>query len=152
MCVWWGWGCGGLKERKKVIYKYVCRLLAELHNIPEWKYWDTQVFISHKKAIKISPASVHSDFRTKGLLQYFALKETFKVTREGNCYKNYDFWNSEFPDQSAQSCTYFLHFGEAVLTSTHNLFFLAEVRKITVYPCKPQFYCIKVGFQRFKII
>ena len=33
---------------------------------------------------------------------------------------------------------------EAVLTSIHNLCFRAKVRK-NVYPCKPQFYYIKVG-------
>ena len=32
---------------------------------------------------------------------------------------------------------------EAVLSSTHNLCFGAKIRKI--YPCKPQFYYIKVG-------
>ena len=31
-----------------------------------------------------------------------------------------------------------------VLTSTHNLCFRAKIRK-NVYPCKPQFYYIKVG-------
>ena len=30
--------------------------------------------------------------------------------------------------------------------------FLAEIRKMDVYPCKPQFYYIKVGFERVKII
>ena len=33
---------------------------------------------------------------------------------------------------------------KAVLTSTHNLCFRAKIR-INVYPCKPQFYYIKVG-------
>ena len=33
---------------------------------------------------------------------------------------------------------------EAVLTSTHNLCFIAKIRK-TIYPCTPQFYYIKVG-------
>ena len=33
---------------------------------------------------------------------------------------------------------------EAVLTSTHNLCFRAKIRK-NVYPCKSQFYYIKVG-------
>ena len=33
---------------------------------------------------------------------------------------------------------------EAVLTCTHNQCFGAKLRKI-VYPCKPQFYYIKVG-------
>ena len=33
----------------------------------------------------------------------------------------------------------------AVLTSTHNLCFKAKIRKNIVYPCKPQFYYIKVG-------
>ena len=33
---------------------------------------------------------------------------------------------------------------EAVLTSTHDLIFRANIRK-NDYPCKPQFYFIKVG-------
>ena len=33
---------------------------------------------------------------------------------------------------------------EAVLTSNHNLCFEAKIRK-NVYPCKPQFYYVKVG-------
>ena len=46
-------------------------------------------------------------------------------------------------------CGYTLDFdlrrvSEAVLTSTHNLCFGAKIRK-NVYPCKPQFYYIKVG-------
>ena len=36
--------------------------------------------------------------------------------------------------------------GEAVLTSTHNLCFRAKIRKHE-YPCKPQFYYIKVGWK-----
>ena len=28
--------------------------------------------------------------------------------------------------------------------------FLSRNKKINVYPCKPQVYCIKVGFKRFK--
>ena len=32
------------------------------------------------------------------------------------------------------------------------LFFLAEIRKNNVYPCKPQFYYTKVGFKEVKII
>ena len=39
---------------------------------------------------------------------------------------------------------------EAVLTSTHNLCFCAEIRKNNVHPCKPQFYYIKVGFKGVK--
>ena len=38
----------------------------------------------------------------------------------------------------------FNRLSEAVLTSTHNLCFRAKIRK-NVYPCKPQFYYIKVG-------
>ena len=30
--------------------------------------------------------------------------------------------------------------------------FWAEIKKNNVYPCKPQFYCIKVEFKRVKII
>ena len=40
-------------------------------------------------------------------------------------------------------CGYTLELIEAVLTSTHNLCFRAKVRK-NVYPCKPQFFYIKV--------
>ena len=45
-------------------------------------------------------------------------------------------------------CGYMLgRFQEAVLTSTHNLSFGSEIREIDIYPCKPQFYCIKAGFK-----
>ena len=40
---------------------------------------------------------------------------------------------------------------EAVLTSAHNLF-LSRNKKNNMYPCKPQFYYIKVGFKGVKII
>ena len=36
--------------------------------------------------------------------------------------------------------------------STHNLCFFSKNKKNNVYPCKPQFYYIKVGFKRVKII
>ena len=39
---------------------------------------------------------------------------------------------------------------EAVLTRTHNLCFLSRNKKNNVYPCKPQFYYIKVGFKVYK--
>ena len=42
--------------------------------------------------------------------------------------------------------------GEAVLTSAHTLCFRAKIRKDNVHPCKPQFYYIKRGFKRVKII
>ena len=35
---------------------------------------------------------------------------------------------------------------EAVLTSTYNLCFRAKIRE-NVYPCKPEFYYIKVGYK-----
>ena len=38
------------------------------------------------------------------------------------------------------------HLIEAVLTSTHNLCFRAKKREKDVYPCKPQFNYIKVGW------
>ena len=41
--------------------------------------------------------------------------------------------------------------GEAVLTSTHNLCFLSRNKKNNVYPCKPQFYYINVGFKESKL-
>ena len=42
--------------------------------------------------------------------------------------------------------TRYNHLTEAVLTSTNNLCSWAEIIK-KVYPCKPQFYYIKVGFK-----
>ena len=51
-----------------------------------------------------------------------------------------------------QKCDIFLIFAQnidcgytLVLTSTHNLWFREKNRKKYVYPCKPQFYYIKVG-------
>ena len=41
---------------------------------------------------------------------------------------------------------------EAILTSTQNLCFGQKYEKNNVYSCKPQFYYIKVGFKRVKII
>ena len=38
------------------------------------------------------------------------------------------------------------------LTSTHNLCFWAEIRKIIYTPVNPQFYYVKVGFKGVKII
>ena len=35
--------------------------------------------------------------------------------------------------------------------STHNICFLAEIRKIMYTPVKPQFYYIKVGFKGVNI-
>ena len=50
-------------------------------------------------------------------------------------------------------CTRYTRLGEAVLTSTHNLcFFFSRNKKNNVYPCKPQFYYIKVGFKGVKTI
>ena len=40
-------------------------------------------------------------------------------------------------------------FSEAVLTSTH--MFLNRNKKNITYPCKPQFYYMKVGFKGLKI-
>ena len=39
---------------------------------------------------------------------------------------------------------------EAVLTNTHNVF-LSSNKKNNVYPCKPQFYYIDVGFKGSKL-
>ena len=36
--------------------------------------------------------------------------------------------------------------------SAHNLFFFSRNKKNNVYPCKPQFYYIKVGFKGVKIL
>ena len=36
---------------------------------------------------------------------------------------------------------------EVVLMSIHNLCFQAEIRKNNIYPDKPQFYYLKVGFK-----
>ena len=36
--------------------------------------------------------------------------------------------------------------------STHNLWFRAKKKKNNVYPCKPQFYYVKMGFKGVKII
>ena len=63
--------------------------------------------------------------------------------------------NSDIFHISAQNidCGYSLEpLDEAVLTSTHNLCFEPEIRKNNEYPCKPQFYYIKVEVEGFKII
>ena len=62
--------------------------------------------------------------------------------------------NSDIFHISAQNidCEYSLEPPrEAVLTSTHNLFLIRN-KKNNVYPCKPQFYYVKVGFKGVKLI
>ena len=39
-----------------------------------------------------------------------------------------------------------------VRTASNAYVVLAEIRKNNVYPCKPHFYCIIVGFKEVKII
>ena len=71
--------------------------------------------------------------------------------------ENFQIKNSDIFQDSAQN--------EAVLTSTHNLcfwrggsneypqsMFLSRNKKNIVYPCKPQFYYIKVGVKGVKNI
>ena len=41
--------------------------------------------------------------------------------------------------------------GYTVLTSTHNLCFRAKIREKNEYPCKPQFYYIKVGCKGYTL-
>ena len=63
--------------------------------------------------------------------------------------------NSDIFHISAQNidCGYSLEpLDEAVLTSTHNLCFWAEITKNNVYPSKPQFYYVELGFMGVKII
>ena len=47
--------------------------------------------------------------------------------------------------------THWNRLAEAVLTST-TIYVLSRNKKNNVYPCKPQFYYIKVGFKGVKII
>ena len=64
--------------------------------------------------------------------------------------ENFQIKNSDIFHISTQNidCGYLLDcLSETVLRSTHNLCFRAKIRKNNVYPCKPQFYYIKVGFK-----
>ena len=63
--------------------------------------------------------------------------------------------NSDIFHISAQNidCGYSLDPPQrAVLTGTHNLCVWAEIKKNNIYPSKPQFYYIKVGFKGVEII
>ena len=67
--------------------------------------------------------------------------------------KNFTSKNWTFSDKKKTDI--FLYFCSKhrlrVLVSTHNLCFWAEIKN-NVYPCKPQFYYIKVEFKGAKII
>ena len=71
-------------------------------------------------------------------MQYTAIFHGFK-----NVHFQMNFFNIFLIFAQNIDCGYTLE-REAVLTSTHNLCFRANIRK-NVYPCKPQFYYIKVG-------
>ena len=87
--------------------------------------------------------SKSGNFREKvfvsSLCHYANLSVQYTAIFHG--YKN-DYFQSK-------NCNTFLIFAqnidcEAVLTSTHNQCFGVKIRKI-IYPCKPQFYYIRVG-------
>ena len=58
--------------------------------------------------------------------------------------ENFTTKNWKFSDKNSDI------FNISAQNSTHSLCFLAEINN--VYPCQPQFYCIKVGFKGVKII
>ena len=69
-------------------------------------------------------------------------------------YENFQIKNSDIFHISAKNidCGYSLEPPRrGGPTSTHNLFSNRN-KKNNVYPCKPQFYCIKVGFNGVKLI
>ena len=76
-------------------------------------------------------------------LQKHAYSNILKILPPKN--ENFPIKNFDISHISAQNidCGYSL---EAILTSTHNLC-LSRNKKNNVYPCKPQFYYIKVGLR-----
>ena len=80
----------------------------------------------HSNMLKISPPKTES-FQIKILIFFIFLLKTWIACTRWNCLR------------------------EMVVMSTHNLF-LNINKKNNVYPCKPQFYYIKVGFKGVKII
>ena len=98
-------------------------------------------------------------------LRKHAYSNTLKILPPKN--ENFQIKNSDIFHISAQNidCGYSLEpprrggsneysqsMFEAVLTSTAQSMFLSTNKKNNVYPCKPQFYCIKVGFKGVKLI
>ena len=65
---------------------------------------------------------------------------------------NYQMKNSDIFLIFAQNIDFGYMLEQAVLTSTHNLCFRANIRRKNEYPCKPQFYYIKVGCKGVYII
>ena len=76
--------------------------------------------------------------------------------------ENFTTKNGKFSDKDSDVFFFFFFFfffsnfcskyrTEAVLTSTYNLCFWAEISKNNEYPCKPKFYYIKVRFKGSKL-
>ena len=100
----------------------------------------------------IWPITVRYRFSRISLRKH-AYSNILKISPPKN--ENFQIKNSDIFLTSAQSidCGYSLEpLGGAVLTSTHNLCFSSRNKKNNIYPYKPQFYHIKVGFKGVKII
>ena len=88
-----------------------------------------------------------SFYQTRRMVKYYSLY-TIKA-ENSKCSYHYGNMSVQYAAISKSEKKFFflddvLYITEAVLTSTHNLCFRAKIRK-NVYPCKPHFYCIKVG-------
>ena len=91
--------------------------------------------------------------------QFFLDFYSIAKTRLSKYIKNFSSKNWKFSDKNSDiskisdqniDCGYSLkRLGEALLTI---YVFSSKNKKNNVYPCKPQFYYIKMGFKRVKII
>ena len=81
---------------------------------------------------------------------------SFTKTRLLKCFENVTFKNWKFSDKKFDIFSYFCskhRLWVHVRTAEFPQFmFLSRNMKNNIYPCKPQFYSIKVGFKGLKII
>ena len=100
------------------------------HNLCfEQKYEKHHITETHlfKYILKISPPKTES-FQIKILIFFIFLHKTIACG-----------YSLELPNRGSSN-----EYSQSM--------FLSRIKKNNVYPCKPQFYCIKVGFKRVKIL
>ena len=92
-------------------------------------------------------------FPHKNLLRKHAYSNILRILPPKN--ENFKMKNSDSFHISAQNIGYgylLQPSGRGGSNEYHNLCFLSRNKKINVYPSKPQFYCIKVGFKGVKTV
>ena len=116
-----------------------------------------QFIYSWKTGNKASVHAFHYENMPIQIYENFTIQKKKKKKNNKKNPENFQMKNSGTRSFhiSAQNidCGYLLELPQRVSSNKYpQSMFLSRNKNINIYPCKPQFYCIKVGFKRIKTI